>query len=173
MTEPAQVRLKIDPELHTEFKAQCARTGVGMADQTARMIAQFLDTNRNPDEQPKPVAADVESDPGGATRPPQPVQQSVEEVLAEHRDILLGAMGHLATGKNINWLLAHIDDAADRRQGKAEQSVTSLGNKVSESVEASHRQWQQIVARNRRDRYWLGVTPCCRRNCRLKLERFV
>ena len=156
MTEPAQVRLKIDPELHTEFKAQCARTGVSMADQTARMIAQFLDTNRNPDEQPKAVAGDAESNPEGCDLSSQPVEHSVEQVLADHRDILLGAMDHLATGKNINWLLAHIDEAADRRQGRVENSIGNLGDKVTESVEASHRRWQQIATKNLRDRYWLG-----------------
>ena len=156
MTEPAQVRLKLDPELHTEFKAQCARTGVSMADQTARMIAQFLDTNRIPDEQPKSVAVDADHNPESCARLPPPVEHSVEQVLADHRDILLGVMDQLATGKNINWLLAHIDEAADRRQGRTESSVTNLGDKVTEAVEASHRRWQQIAAKNRRDRYWLG-----------------
>ena len=156
VTEPAQVRLKIDPELHTEFKAQCARTGVSMADQTARMIAQFLDTNRIPDVQPKAVAGDAEDIPEDCARLSHAVVHSVEQVLADHRDILLGAMDQLATGKNINWLLAHIDEAADRRQSKAESSITSLGNQVTETIEASHRRWQQIVDRNRRDRYWLG-----------------
>lgn len=156
MTEPAQVRLKIDPELHSEFKAQCARTGVSMADQTARMIAQFLETNRTPDEQSKAVAVDAKSNPEGCDLSSQPVEHSVVEILADHRDILLGAMGHLATGKNINWLLAHIDEAADRRQGRTESSVTNLGNKVTETVEASHRRWQHIAAKNLRDRYWLG-----------------
>ena len=156
MTEPAQVRLKIDPELHTEFKAQCARTGISMADQTARMIALFLDTNRSPDEQPKAVAGDAESNPEGRDLSSQPIEHSVEQALADHCDVLLGAIDQLATGKNINWLLAHIDEAADRRQGRTESSVTNLGNKVTETVEASHRRWQQIVAQNRRDRYWLG-----------------
>ena len=156
MTEPAQVRLKIDPELHTEFKAQCARTGVSMADQTARMIADFLDTNRIPDEQPKSVAGDAEDNPEDCARLSHPVEHSVEQALADHRDILLAAMDQLATGKNINWLLAHIDEAADRRQGRTESSVTTFGNKVTETVEASLRRWQQIAAKNRRDRYWLG-----------------
>ena len=156
MTEPAQVRLKIDPELHTEFKAQCARTGISMADQTARMIADFLDTNRIPDEQPKSVAADAEDSPEDCARLAHPVEHSVEQALADHRDILLGAIDQLATGKNINWLLAHIDEAADRRQGRTEGSVASLGNKVTETIEASNRRWQQITAKNRRDRYWLS-----------------
>ena len=156
MTEPAQVRLKIDPELHTEFKAQCARTGISMADQTARMIAQFLETNRSPDEQSKAVAADSEDNPGDCARQSHPVEHSVEQALADHRDTLLGAMDQLATGKNINWLLAHIDEAADRRQGRTESSVTNLSSKVAETVEASHRRWQQIAAKNLRDRYWLG-----------------
>lgn len=156
MTEPAQVRLKIDPDLHTEFKAQCARTGVSMADQTARMIADFLDTNRIPDEQPKSVAVDAGDNPEESARLSHPVEHSVEQALADHRDILLGAMDQLATGKNINWLLAHIEEAADRRQGRTENSVAALGNKVTETVEASHRHWQEIAAKNRRDRYWLG-----------------
>ena len=156
MTEPAQVRLKIDPELHTEFKAQCARTGVSMADQTARMIADFLDTNRIPDEQRKSVAVDAKDNPEDCARLSHPAEHAVEQALTDHRDILLGAMDQLATGKNINWLLAHIDEAADRRQGRTESSVTNLGDKVTEAVEASHRRWQQIAAKNRRDRYWLG-----------------
>ena len=156
MTEPAQVRLKIDPELHTEFKAQCARTGVSMADQTARMIADFLDTNRIPDEQPKAVAGDAEDNSEDCARLSYPGEHSVEQALADHRDILLGAMDQLATGKNINWLLAHIDEAADRRQRRTESSITNLGNKLTETIEASHRRWQQIVTQNRRDRYWLG-----------------
>ena len=156
MTEPAQVRLKIDPELHTEFKAQCARTGISMADQTARMIAQFLDTNRSVDGQPKSVVADVADNHEDCARLTHPVEHSVEQLLADHRDILLGAMDQLATGKNINWLLAHIDEAADVRQDRVENSVVNLGNKVTETSEASHRRWQRIVAKNRRDRYWLG-----------------
>ena len=156
MTEPAQVRLKIDQELHTEFKAQCARTGVSMADQTARMIADFLDTNRIPDEQPKGIAVDAGDNPEDCTRLSHPEEHSVKQALADHRDILLGAIDQLATGKNINWLLAHIDEAADRRQGRTESSVTTFGNKVTETVEASHRRWQQIAAKNRRHRYWLG-----------------
>ena len=156
MTEPAQVRLKIDPELHTEFKAQCARTGVSMADQTARMIADFLDTNRIPDEQRKSVAVDAKDNPEDCARLSHPAEHAVEQALTDHRDILLGAMDQLATGKNINWLLAHIDEAADRRQGRVENAIGNLGNKVTETVEASHRRWQQIVAKNLRDRYWLG-----------------
>ncbi len=41
-------------------------------------------------------------------------------------------------------------------EAKAESSITSLGNKVTETIEASHRRWQQIAAKNLRDRYWLG-----------------
>ena len=105
MTEPAQVRLKIDPELHTEFKAQCARTGISMADQTARMIAQYLDTNRIPDEQPKSVAVDAEDNPEDCARLSHPVGHSVDQALADHRDILLG-VSHTAQ-RCVDGVLAH------------------------------------------------------------------
>lgn len=105
MTEPAQVRLKIDPELHNEFKAMCMRSGVSMADQTARMITQFLETSRTPEEQSKAVAANAEGDPIDIDRPSHWLEEYVAEMLVEHRDSLLRAMGQLATGKNVNWLL--------------------------------------------------------------------
>ena len=38
MTEPAQIRLNIEPALRDDFKAMCQNSGTSMAEQTARMV---------------------------------------------------------------------------------------------------------------------------------------
>lgn len=156
MIEPAQIRLNIDPTLRDNFKAACQRSGLSMAEQTARIIGQFLDGNPHTAEH---VVADPPSAEGPtheADRLPQSLEASVAEILAEHRDIQLDAIKYLATGDNLHWLLDRINTDADKRQDDFEKSVRSIGATVSESIETSHKRWQDLVVTNRRDRFWLG-----------------
>ena len=153
MTEPAQVRFKIDPELHTEFKAQCMRSGVSMADQTARMISQFVDGNTTGNTDSGGSGGEAESPPLEEVPPEQlPGSDALEGMLRGKLESIIEVLGQAATRGNINWLY----EIAREQQNALSRTIASIETKVADSVENSHRRWQSLIARNRRDRYWLG-----------------
>lgn len=153
MTEPAQVRFKIDPELHTEFKAQCMRSGVSMADQTARMISQFVDGTKTANADSNSSGDGAESLPAEEVVPaPLPGTDGLEAVLQGKLEPIIDALGQAATRGNINWLY----EIAREHHDALSRTVASTETRVADSVENSHRRWQNLLARNRRDRYWLG-----------------
>ena len=153
MTEPAQVRFKIDPELHTEFKAQCMRSGVSMADQTARMISQFIDGTKTGNMDSGSSGGEAESPPLEEVSPEQlPGSDALEAMLHGKLEPIIDALGQAATRGNINWLY----EIAREHHDALSRTVASIETRVADSVENSHRRWQSLIAWNRRDRYWLG-----------------
>lgn len=156
MTEPAQIRLNIDPALRDNFKAACQRSGLSMAEQTARFISQFLDGNPPAEKQVMVDPPPAEGQPNEADPPPPSLEVWLEDILEDHRDMQLAAMKNLATGDNLFWLLDRINVDADKRQEGFGKTVQALGATVSESIESSHKRWQGLIAARRRDRFWLG-----------------
>ena len=153
MTEPAQVRFKIDPELHTEFKAQCMRSGVSMADQTARMISQFIDGTKSANTDSNGSGDEAESLPQVEVAPEQlPGTNALEAMLRGKLQPIIDVLGQAATRGNITWLF----EIAREHHDALSRTVASIETRVADSVENSHRRWQSIFARNRRDRFWLG-----------------
>ena len=157
MTEPAQVRFKIDPELHTEFKAQCMRSGVSMADQTARMISQFVDGTKLGDADNGGPSGGAESPPLEVVAPEQlPNPNALETMLDDKLEPIIAALGQAATRSDITWLHENQSMVARDHHDALSRTVASIETKVADSVEASHGRWQGALARNRRDRFWLG-----------------
>ena len=157
MTEPAQVRFKIDPELHTEFKAQCMRSGVSMADQTARMISQFIDGTKSANTDSGGSDGEAELPPPGEVAQEQlPRTNAPEAVLDDKLGTIIDALDQAATRSNITWLHENQSMVAREHHDALSRTVASIETRVADSVENSHRRWQSVFARNRRDRYWLG-----------------
>jgi hypothetical protein len=157
MTEPAQVRFKIDPELHTEFKAQCMRSGVSMADQTARMISQFVDSTKTENTDSNGSGDCVESLLPEEVAPEQLLgTNALEAMLQGKLEPIIDALGKAATRSNIAWLNENQSMVARDHHDALTRTVASIETRVADSVENSHRRWQSVHAKNRRDRYWLG-----------------
>ena len=153
MTEPAQVRFKIDPELHTEFKAQCMRSGVSMADQTARMISQFIDGTKTGNTDSDGSGGEAEPPPLEEVPPEQlPGSDALEAMLCGKLEPIIDVLGQAATRGNINWLY----EIAREQHDALSRTVAAIETRVADSVANSHRRWQSIFTRSRRDRYWLG-----------------
>ena len=132
MTEPAQVRFKIDPELHTEFKAQCMRSGVSMADQTARMISQFIDGTKTGNADSDSSGGEAESLPLDEAVAEQPIGSgALEAMLHGKLESIIEALGQAATRGNINWLF----EIAREHHDALSRTVASIETKVADSVD--------------------------------------
>lgn len=156
MTEPAQIRLNIDPALRDNFKAACQRSGLSMAEQTARMIGQFVGGIAPAGEEITADLPPAEGQPGEPEPPPPSLEVWLEDILDDHRDMQLAAMKNLATGDNLIWLLDRINADADKRHEGFAKTVQAISGTLSESIESSHKRWQGLIAVRLRDRFWLG-----------------
>jgi hypothetical protein len=152
MTEPAQLRLNIDPDLRNEFKAACMRSGTCMADQAARMIAQFVDGSESGNaSDANPADEAVSALPVVFSGDPTPGANSLADLFAPEQEALAAA-----TQDDISWLYDQQGKDANRRVDLLANSINTVGDKVAAQVARSHADWQSALIVRRRDRYWLG-----------------
>ena len=159
MTEPAQVRLKIDPELHNEFKAACVRSGVSMADQAARMITQFVTgPGGENDDVADPNGGGIGPGGDGVTDERNAAAASIETLIDARLQPVLETLEKAATRGHINWLYEQQGKDTDRRNDALAKSITGIGDKVAAEIASSHARWQSKLIVRRRDRTWLGCS---------------
>lgn len=153
MTEPAQLRLNIDPDLRNEFKAACMRSGTCMADQTARMIAQFVGGSESGNaSDANPADAAVSALPVVVSSNHAPEANSLADLFAPEPE----ALAAIATQDDISWLYDQQGKDASRRVDLLAKSLNTISDKVADQVARSHGHWQSALIERRRDRYWLG-----------------
>lgn len=157
MTEPAQLRLNIDPVLREDFKSKCQSLGTSMAEQTTRMIAAYLDRS-GPAKEGGAAPALVGNGPEAndtasvQTEPQDPLSTLLDGKL----EPVLEALGACATQAEIEWLNTNLIEEVRTRHDELARSITAVDNRVASRVETSHKSWQEVITANRRDWYWLG-----------------
>lgn len=154
MTEPAQIRLTIDPDLRNEFKAACVLSGISMADQTAQLIARFVGDEMIDDDSFAEPDVDEPADDDPVVQPAD--ISSLAALLEDKLAPIAGALAETATPSNISWLYDKLGKDTDRRNDALAKSIETIGTKVAAEIESSHVRWQSLITERRRDRYWLG-----------------
>lgn len=157
MSEATHLRLPIDSEVRQEFKAACMLAGTTMTEQMARMVTQFVSGNDPENEKGAPAGDARDASP---TIVVSEVPVARTDPLAAMLDEKLGpinlAVASVATRENLDWLLGQLVKESQVRNDAIAQALAQTVKIVNERVEASHLRWQQVIAQNRRDRYWLG-----------------
>lgn len=157
MTEPAQLRLNIDPVLREDFKAKCQSSGTSMAEQTSRMIAAFLDkSGSTKGDGATPANAGDGPSANEIVESPAEPQDPLSALLDKKLEPVLDALDACATMANIDWLSTNLINEVRTRHDELASSITSVDNRVAGRVETSHKSWQEVMTANRRDWYWLG-----------------
>ena len=159
MTEPAQIRLTIDPDLRNGFKAACVLSGISMADQTAQLIARFVGdemidddsfAERNEDE---PAEDDAEAQPSE--------KNSLADLLYDKLAPIADALSEVATHSNISWLYDQQGKDIDRRNDALAKSIDTIGTKVAREIESSHSSGRAAPDRAAGDIPALRTSPRC------------
>lgn len=157
MTEPAQIRLNIEPALRDDFKAVCQNSGTSMAEQTTRMIAEFLarSATANKAGATPAMASDAHQSDGTAEGRSEPADR-LSTLLDDKLEPVLDALDHCATQANIEWLNVNLVKEVRTRHNELARSITHAENRIANCVEGSSTKWQSVFTANRRDCYWLG-----------------